>query len=325
MLSLDTPYNLTKRLKIRLGGSCNQCCSFCHSNTNDEYEFNPELIPFIKYTGFERIRYNGGEPLLYWDTIKHIIDNVPDYIEHSIVTNGSLFTEEIANYCIEHCVKISLSINEFTNLSDENCLALGKLNNIGTSALFSGALSFDEMDKERDKLVSRIKSPITNFYNLMHPIDNNHSVYREEDKENYIKWMTTRVFTAIDNLPRVDSSNTIVLLNFMRMFEEQCYGCSNPTTLTVSLDGRIMECSYNTSYIGKTINDYYDFLPTPHPDKCYSCQLFGRCKSCYIAINDDECTIYNELYSRLINKLDSMNLTYDLVLQYLKFQLNCSR
>ena len=169
MLQFNDPV-VRKRLKIRLGGRCNQSCSFCHSNDSDDYEFNPEVLPFIKYNNFSRIRYSGGEPLLYWDEIMRIVDYLPDTVDHSIVTNGSLFNERILNDCLDHDISISISINQFTNLSDEAGYYLSKLPHLGTATLYSGDLSFDEIDNQRKSIEDKIGKPITNFYNMMHTI-----------------------------------------------------------------------------------------------------------------------------------------------------------
>lgn len=313
-----------KRLKIRLGGRCNQSCSFCHSNDSDDYEFNPEVLPFIKYNNFSRIRYSGGEPLLYWDEIMRIVDYLPDTVDHSIVTNGSLFNERIFNDCINHDISISISINQFTNLPDEACYYLNKLPYVGTATLYSGDLSFDEIDNQRKSIEDKIGKPITNFYNMMHTIRDTDKSYSDSDISNYFSGMEYRLDNALSDLPRV-SDHTIFLYTFLTLFEPSSYGCSNPEKLTISLDGRIMDCSYNLSYNGLTINDYNKLYPTPHKSKCYNCNLLGRCKSCYISVNDDECYMYNKLYDMLIIKLYKLNLSYDNLLSYLRYALTTYR
>ena len=315
---------IPKRLKIRLGGRCNQSCSFCHSNDSDDYEFNPEVLPFIKYNNFSRIRYSGGEPLLYWDEIMRIVDYLPDTVDHSIVTNGSLFNERIFNDCINHDISISISINQFTNLSDEACYYLSKLPHLGTATLYSGDLSFDEIDNQRKYIEDKIGRHITNFYNMMHTIRYTDKSYSSKEMSEYLNGMEYRLDKALEDLPRV-SDHTIFLYTFMTLFKPSSYGCSNPEQLTISLDGRIMDCSYNLSYNGLTINDYNKLHPTLHKSKCYSCNLFGRCKSCYISVNDDECYLYNKLYDMLIIKLDKLNLSYDNLLSYLRYALTTYR
>lgn len=309
-----------KRLKIRLGGRCNQCCSFCHSNDSDDYEFNKEILPFIKYNNFNRIRYSGGEPLLYWDEIMRIVDYLPDTVDHSIVTNGSLFNERILNDCLANGIRISISINQFTNLSDEACYYLNQLPNLGTATLYSGDLSFDEIDNQRKSIEDKIGKPIINFYNMMHTIRDTDKSYSLSEMNDYLKGMEYRLDKSLNELPRINK-NSIFLYTFLSLFSKSSYGCSNPDQLTISLDGRIMNCSYNLSYNGLTINDYNKLYPAKHKSKCYSCNLLGRCKSCYMSINDDECYLYNKLYDMLNTKLDELNLNYDNLLSYLRYSL----
>jgi len=107
-------------LKIYLGNACNFNCKYCRQSSHDKkkHRTKEELDNFIKtihesidITNLEDIEYWGGEPLLYWNEIKYLSENFKfnKKISYKITTNGSLITNEIANYLIENKFKIVLS------------------------------------------------------------------------------------------------------------------------------------------------------------------------------------------------------------------------
>lgn len=99
------------RIYLMLGSACNFNCRYCIQGGEFqgyhhaiEQEINPDVYSYMrsivdahKEGHRVAIMYWGGEPLLYFDTIKKI---VPEFLkaEHVIVSNGSLLTQEIVNY-----------------------------------------------------------------------------------------------------------------------------------------------------------------------------------------------------------------------------------
>jgi uncharacterized protein len=88
-------------LKISLGLSCNYECSYCNQRFVPHADAsNPdEVEPFISQLtdalieSPERIEFWGGEPLVYWKTLKPLAERLrslyPD-AQFSVITNGSL-------------------------------------------------------------------------------------------------------------------------------------------------------------------------------------------------------------------------------------------
>ena len=298
-------------LKLRLGSKCNQNCKFCHSNRGDEYTFNKKLIPFIKYNDIDTVTFSGGEPLMYWDTIKMIINEVPN-INFTIVSNGSLFNGEILEYCIKYNMTFAVSLNEYTNIDDDTWKLIGKIPRLMTAKLYDGTKTFEELDKYVEKFQVKTGRPIkTYWYNLMHTIKNNSNIsYTKEAKEHYISEMKVRLRDALYSLVINRETKWSCLLGYLRKFllSRHTQGCNTYDHMTVSLDGRFMDCSYISEY-DISIDDLYNYkIPRLKKEECYECQLVKRCHTCYKTLNNDQCEIYNDLYSYVADTCKEFNI-----------------
>lgn len=115
-------------LTIRLGWKCNGRCAYCSVGMylNQEFEelaINDDIYDYIvrwsqsaSRDNIKGLGFYGGEPLLYFDTIKTIIGRLEDderfnkeCIRYRIVTNGVLLSQEIVDFCNEKSVLVTLS------------------------------------------------------------------------------------------------------------------------------------------------------------------------------------------------------------------------
>lgn len=105
---------IPKRICIPFGINCNFSCTYCYRDRNRV------LVPTIPTDNFlsyiknlsdktYAIIASGGEPLLYWGTIKKIFELVPLRIHKKIMTNGLLLNEQLVNYFNIHDIEVSLS------------------------------------------------------------------------------------------------------------------------------------------------------------------------------------------------------------------------
>lgn len=105
-----------------LGFDCNLRCSYClhthHFDRQMPSTVSPKNLDFLKnrlpskLNGKKiNLQFWGGEPLLYWDTIKLLVLELEGTQAYSfmIVTNGSLLTNEIVDFCNDHGVTIGVS------------------------------------------------------------------------------------------------------------------------------------------------------------------------------------------------------------------------
>ena len=295
-----------KIIKIRLGGACNQNCSFCHSNKSDNYIFNPKLIPFIKYNHFNKINYGGGEPLMYWKYMKFFIDTFP-YLRHHAVTNGSLFNKEMLDYTQKYNFRIGLSLNEFTNIDQNVIKILSKVPEIGYGIVYTGDKTLDELDYMMDCMNDKLHKRIYGTYHMMHTNCNNGKVYTQQQKDEYIFGMTKRIRQCIeDTLNGKFSRYSVVTSIAIQDTNKKLPGCCHDYFVPVSLDGRIMECPYDGSYMC-SIEEELSY-PKYNKDTCYSCNLKGKCRVCYKSINNDECYMLNGVNNGLEQALKDYNI-----------------
>jgi uncharacterized protein len=102
-------------LKIQLGLSCNYTCDYCsqrfverplETSKKDIEAFMTKLsaLKFNEKNGL-KIELWGGEPLVYWKTIKPLVEALNQHFSHwqqkprfSMITNGSLLTREICHW-----------------------------------------------------------------------------------------------------------------------------------------------------------------------------------------------------------------------------------
>ncbi|MDO5292354.1 MAG: His-Xaa-Ser system radical SAM maturase HxsB [bacterium] len=120
--------------------NCNQHCIYCQASANNEKlekmdnETAKRAVDLAlcapgKYLTFE---FQGGEPLLNFETIKYIVEytkevNVEKNVEFVLVSNLLLLTEEMLEFFVKNNVSISTSLDGDECLHNRNRPA-GKLN-----------------------------------------------------------------------------------------------------------------------------------------------------------------------------------------------------
>lgn len=111
----------TQCIRILLGTKCNYDCSYCSQGFSKEDSIRITAKDINNFLGnldkiitpsIKNIEFWGGEPLVY---IKYLYKLVPAIrkqypeIRLSMISNGSLFTKEVADFCIENLLIISFS------------------------------------------------------------------------------------------------------------------------------------------------------------------------------------------------------------------------
>jgi len=158
--SKDFPLTKSKSittLKIQLGLSCNYSCEYCSqkfverpSETNkrdiDEFISKLDFLEFSKDKGL-KIEFWGGEPLVYWKTLKPLAEALAEKFNHfgknlafAMITNGSLLTREICSWLYYMGFHVAISHD-------------------GPNQIVRGPDPFDDPEK---------KKIILEFYKVMH-------------------------------------------------------------------------------------------------------------------------------------------------------------
>lgn len=97
-----------RMIYINLGEECNFSCKYCSQKAlitdsvihkgddvaDKVIKFLRDIADIRNNTSRLRVRFTGGEPLIYFDKLKHIVEQVDREYEWIIITNGSLITNE---------------------------------------------------------------------------------------------------------------------------------------------------------------------------------------------------------------------------------------
>ena len=109
---------------LLLGPACNMSCRHCTQTPIKSTlnlppcggKLSDDVVKFLrqwnKVRNFGRIYFWGGEPLLYWETIKNLIlkfNSLGFLRQYVIFTNGLLLDDNIADFCNEHNVWVTMS------------------------------------------------------------------------------------------------------------------------------------------------------------------------------------------------------------------------
>ncbi len=109
-------------VRLQLGLRCNYNCAYCHQSTAREHDSacHPrhkeatvaEQILAVADPTRLRVEFWGGEPLLYWPTIQAVADRLlasHANVSFGLITNGSLLTDEKAEWLIARPFSIGIS------------------------------------------------------------------------------------------------------------------------------------------------------------------------------------------------------------------------
>jgi uncharacterized protein len=125
----DHPLKKSKQVrivKIQMGLSCNYSCDYCsqkfverpRETTPKDIENFMELFNNLEFDEQQglRVEFWGGEPFVYWKTMKPLAEAIADRFESwtrkpnfSVITNGSLLTEEICAWLYSMGFNVSIS------------------------------------------------------------------------------------------------------------------------------------------------------------------------------------------------------------------------
>lgn len=110
-----------RTLFLMLGNGCNFHCGYCLqrpiTHTCLKNEVSEDVIECLinlaqkNYTPLH-IQFYGGEPLVYWDTFKEVIEKLEPYEEkfsYSTISNGKLLTEDKVEFLNKHNVTVTIS------------------------------------------------------------------------------------------------------------------------------------------------------------------------------------------------------------------------
>ena len=320
---------LEEKLVLKLGGKCNLGCKFCHC-VDSSYNYNPDIINYIKDNKIKRLHFCGGEPLLYLDIIQKITDELQLYVnKFFLTTNASLLTMENIFYFNSVNMHVSVSLDEehanqlSINKLDNNYELLRFINNLGVSTVYSNDhKSIEELRSYVDKIfdkygVIRSADFITPAF-IHQTKDSPNEDTTIDDAKRYIIEYCKLMEIGFINYIKLNKTNIFELgtgYSFIHRFlshlsYEGYFKCINPHNRTLTLDGRFLLCPYGDTYIGDIYKGIdWKLVESYKPDRCKSCELFDICGSMCIAnITDNECYIFRCLYKHYKKLLKKYNI-----------------
>lgn len=112
-------FNALKRIYLVLGDGCNFSCRYCIQSGQSfvREQVRSEVMDFIKNAAYSRgehadrliVMFWGGEPLVYFDEIKKVVNYCGDTIDYCMVSNGALLSEEIVEFINANNISFVLS------------------------------------------------------------------------------------------------------------------------------------------------------------------------------------------------------------------------
>lgn len=147
---------------------CNEVCTYCHASRRDmsesAFDMSPELAAQVVDTIFQTpsdtltIEFQGGEPLVNWETVKFIIDYAVEKnhlagkrLEFSLVTNMALMDDDKLSHLMKNNVQICTSIDGPKDLHDKNRkLTHGSAYDLGVTWLRKADQAYKEKGLDPD-------------------------------------------------------------------------------------------------------------------------------------------------------------------------------
>lgn len=307
-------------LNLKLGGDCNLACPHCHCSPS-RFEYNPKIIKWINSRSYQRIVFGGGEPLLYFDTIKRIVNDLEKEYQFKIVTNGTLLDTEKVDWLNQHNFLVIISFDGFegerdTALSPKWEIAK-QLKHLGLSVCcYPGNMDFHKIAqditilKEQYDLKNIETESFLNHINFPHQTRYAPNVLvTKKQAEEYIYQYLRLLEIPFKAYMQGTPLDRIFLLKraLKRWVVPKTYKgcvCCNDVTHSLTIDGRFMFCPYGNQFVGD-IETGIDFNRVNEliPDRCKDCELWNVCRNtCVANITTHECYITQQM-NRLLNEL----------------------
>ena len=130
-----------EKLTLQLTQNCNFKCSYCayanpaigqqrtHSSQNMSVEIAKKAVNFLFAHSMNicspNIGFYGGEPLLNFSLLKEVVEYADELFQgrtlsYSMTTNGSLFTDEVIEFCLAHNIIVLVSLDGPKEIQDQN-------------------------------------------------------------------------------------------------------------------------------------------------------------------------------------------------------------
>lgn len=270
---------------------------------------HPRLVEWIKEQGFARITFSGGEPLMYFDTVKRIMEAVGKDTAYRMMSNGTLLTKEIAEFFNGYNMQYTISYDGKCGGRDLEVPIQWKATQhlrkpLGLCTIFSKPdFSFRAFAKDvasivKDNDIDCWTYPDFMKVNWIHQTrDVPNEEFTQEIADKYIVQVTHQLDKAMYCFS-IGELNGRVIYNLIRKWYaknkiQHGTACCNDILISVNLDGTIMKCPYGTDVIGTIDNPpSYELMDSFIPEKCKSCEHWEICRcECVASVTGLDCYV----------------------------------
>lgn len=298
-----------KKLSIYLGSRCNMHCVYCHREADIiEPALSQKVIDLVKGRDDLIIKFMGGEPTLYIDDIKKVVEAAPE-CEFQIATNG-VGLKDFLPYFQEHNFRIVLSYDggekdlrgydPLAELLDYPYIDI-------SCTLYHGNTNFANILRNfasKERVTGRT---LTFFPHIMHVTNDENAKFALtlEDYESIIDQMKQYATKALDILERFgvrDRRYEGILAFFTRredmVFEFGETYCSNHNLVKIDAAGRRHPCQYIRD-VTLTPDSWQEEQKALLLPKCQLCPVYDMCGgACYVSRElAMECNFYRTLFT----------------------------
>lgn len=330
-------YNL---IYIMMGDQCNYHCKYCLQRDNLELAIDNQIMDEKVYdflieqakqcitdNNTLKVIFWGGEPLIYWETIKPIVERLAPLgiMDFGLISNGSLLTQDKVDFMNKYNIPFTLSHDgentEYTRGRDilKESWFLDLYRQINYTSVIS-VISAQNQDMRRTRKYLRDNYGIENvhFDKLIESCHMPPEIYNFE-MISLSRAMDAHVAKLVEawetNIPNWESNYCNPSIVWMKQILDDPNGkmaqfppCQNMlTAINIGLDGTVYLCHNSSIKLG-TIDDDYDSLLKEfkqhnirvRSEKCRSCEVFSLCGGgCLLTPFDERgerACIYSKLY-----------------------------
>ena len=322
---MDIIPNKIKKLYIKLGSDCNLHCKYCHS-AYKKIGFNPDILPVLKSMNLRHVTLGGGEPLLYWNIIKKIIEYLGNMPTYRIVTNGTLLTQEIVDFCNAYHVRFGISVDGINSTRDKSKnIQWDLISKLQTVGIATTIYNENQNIKETLASLTQYKKQYTfldpdiwsSFPNFVHSTKDTGILSSHEFAISYINQMIEMIDEALILFKK---GNYTPFLR--RCFEIYCKGepgigvrCCSESNICMLANGDICSCPYTLDKVGDIFHftelDFKKIQDKYMRPACKTCDIFSICKNfCCANITEDECYVMKQMHSNMKTLMKQHSVSY---------------
>ena len=306
-----------RRVTICVSNDCNLRCKYCYAHGGDYGKKRTlmtkktarDIVNFCinNFSRIDSIMFFGGEPLLNYKIIEYICEefklaartssfNTPLF---SIVTNGTLYNEEILNLIKKHISHITVSIDGAKSINDTNRVfknGTGTYKRITEFINLCKECSSIKLEYEATYTIDHIKMGISRseVHSSIQSSFGINGVVVDEDKlgkEAIYQCLRNAtddeiMRTNFDCLPSDFWQVVLAMINktpnkFCGIFDDRItlttdggiVGCQ----MLIESDNNIISSIYNINAISEINNHIKEFKDNQYCKNCWCCDICGGC------------------------------------------------